>query len=411
MILYFDDNDAVNLHNVSQIKNVRSLDEALLRYSNSKFEFRYTKNYTVPGLYPVEVSKHSHLWIDQYYDNPDSFNLLKTLPMHVIKAVNQHKIRIAIISIVEGDDFVKEDFDGFASLHKTINDLKLPKLSVIIVSGNLNCADQYADWCVKNKTSPVIEFTHGIEWDGKPWKAHQICKPLAFTALTNATAKSFNSLNRAHRPHRTDHLYMLCNIANFQDIYVSGGSYFEDNELKPKYINVDNNSFTTKLQSQYPRSVDIGSSTMRDNNPAHSLNTKIYENSLLTVITESSYEGNGCFITEKTFRSIAAGHPFIILGQPNFVKKLKSFGFEADFKGLDLRYDNILSAENRFVEFHNTLKHWHNLPRKHKNSLINNVWKDQIQHNFDLYRKVNFKKIMFDELISSTEEYFRLTAL
>ena len=34
-------------------------------------------------------------------------------------------------------------------------------------------------------------------------------------------------------------------------------------------------------------------------------------------------------------------------------------------------------------------------------------WDNIIQHNFQNYKKLNFKKMMFDNVIRSTELYFR----
>ena len=34
-------------------------------------------------------------------------------------------------------------------------------------------------------------------------------------------------------------------------------------------------------------------------------------------------------------------------------------------------------------------------------------WNNIIQHNFQNYKKLNFKKTMFDNVILSTEQYFK----
>jgi hypothetical protein len=111
MLCYFDSDTDVNLSHIVDIKQVRSLDELKKRLSKSNFEFTQSTEYSQPGLYIVEVSKIPELWCAKTFSN--SFNLLLNIPSIVIKAAKSKKIRILILSIVEGDNFTSNEFDGF----------------------------------------------------------------------------------------------------------------------------------------------------------------------------------------------------------------------------------------------------------------------------------------------------------
>lgn len=96
-----------------------------------------------------------------------------------------------------------------------------------------------------------------------------------------------------------------------------------------------------------------------------------FEEAMLSVIAETTYECGDVFISEKTFRAIAHGHPFIIVGPAETLKVLRSIGFET-FDGVidesyDLEYDdntrltkiilelqrlNALTGKERFDTFH-----------------------------------------------------------
>jgi hypothetical protein len=49
---------------------------------------------------------------------------------------------------------------------------------------------------------------------------------------------------------------------------------------------------------------------------------------------------------------------------------------------------------------------WHNMPMKEKRLMLQK-WESTIIHNFNLYKSINFKKLMFDCAIASSEQYFK----
>jgi len=394
MLCYFDSDTEVNLSHIEDIKQVRLLEELKNRLSEANFEFTRSTEYTQQGLYIVEVSKRPNLWCVKTF--PNSFNLLLNIPSRVIKAAKSKKIRILILSIVEGDNFTSDDFDGFAHLHNTVQLLGLPKRSVLIVSGNLNASQQYTEWCKQHFKEEYIEFQEGIEWDGKA------SLPPNSIVNINDNSVSFNSLNRAHRNHRTEHLYFLAE--NRLQGLVSGGAWFATDTINPPiYQTVDYNHYKTVLTGNYPKTVDVPDLINQVPNLVNNL--EIYENSQLTVVTESHFDqSGGLFITEKTFRPLLVGHPFMVLGQKGTLEKLRNWGFNIDF--LDTSYDLIDDNKLRFIKFHEVLIDWHNMPMKEKRLMLQK-WESTIIHNFNLYKSINFKKLMFDCAIASSEQYFK----
>lgn len=395
MLCYFD-SDTVNLSHIEEIRNVRPLDRLQSRLSNSNFTFIQSKIYVEQGLYIVEVSKHVPHWCGKSAV-PTSINILQEIPKHVLESVLSRTLRIVIISIVEGDSFVHPDYDGFMSLHADMINLGLPKNSVLIVSGNLNADSEYDAWCTLHNFAPMMEFSTGIEWDGKDNNWNFLTSPIIHDSIKHAD-KSFNSLNRAHRAHRTDHLFYLAKKNLLGDGLVSGGHWFSESILKEEQRDL--------LLEHYPRTVDLSTDDLKipkDIHPSLTANILIYQQSLLSVVTESHFSEPGLFITEKTFRPIALGHPFIVLGQPFLLKKMNDFGFKTNF--LDTSYDSIIDDQTRFDMFHEQLLQWKKMPYNKKLITIGH-WMDDIEHNFKLYKSLNFKKIMFDTVIQSSKAYF-----
>jgi hypothetical protein len=399
MLCYFDSDTEVNLSHIEDIKQVRPLEELKKQLSQSNFEFSHSTEYTQPGLYVVEVSKIPSLWCAK--TKPETFNLLLNIPSRVIKTAKSKKIRILILSVVEGDNFTSAAFNGFEHLHNTVRLLGLPKYSVIIVSGNLNASQQYTEWCKQHSKEEYIEFQEGVEWDGKT--SNNSIHPDAPVPIKDYSLP-FNSLNRAHRSHRTEHLYFLAE--NKLSGLVSGGAWFATHAIDtPVYQTVEYNYYKTVLTANYPKTVDVEDLVNQVPNLVNNL--EIYKNSQLTVVTESHFDQTGgLFITEKTFRPLLVGHPFMVLGQKGTLKKLRSWGFQTDFDGLDQSYDLVDDDRERFLHFHQSLRAWCVQDPEIRRTAIYK-WDNVIQHNFQNYKKTNFKKTMFDNVILSTEKYFK----
>ena len=396
MLCYFDSDTDVNLSHIADIKQVRVLDELKKRLSESNFEFAQSTEYSQQGLYIVEVSKIPELWCAKTF--PKSFNLLLNIPSRVIKAAKSKKIRILILSTVEGDNFSYDTFDGFQHLHSTVQLLGLPKHSVLIVSGNLNAGQQYTEWCKQHSKEEYIEFQEGVEWDGK------MSHPPSNAVNIKDYSLPFNSLNRAHRNHRTEHLYFLAE--NKLQGLVSGGAWFDTHTIDaPIYQTVEYNHYKSVLTANYPKTVDVLDLVNQVPNLIN--NIEIYERSQLTIVTESHFnQTGGLFITEKTFRPLLVGHPFMVLGQKGILEKLRSWGFITDFDGIDQSYDLIVDDQKRFLQFHLSLRSWCMQDSEIRRTAIYK-WDNIIQHNFQNYKKSNFKKTMFDNVILSTEQYFK----
>ena len=84
-----------------------------------------------------------------------------------------------------------------------------------------------------------------------------------------------------------------------------------------------------------------------------------YENSYVNLILETLYDADqsdGAFITEKTFKPIRHGQPFVIFGTPGSIKLLKDLGYRTFDNIIDNSYDSELNNKQRFLKTVQTLK-------------------------------------------------------
>ena len=407
MIYYLDDDDKLNLSHVPQLAAVRNTSDFKIRYLHDNVTFKVSKSYDRKGLYPIEVSKFTHQWTGKS-NYGESFDLIAEIPQHVVNAVIHGKLRILIIATIEGDSYLKrknagdfaldEDYDAFEKMHNSMLRRGLPPKSIIIASGNLLAKSEYNAWCYAKKKDHLLEFVEGIEHDFKDNMYNQYpSKPVVFKSFNK---KAYNSLNRAPRHHRTEHLYLLAKDNLLESGLVSGGSLMEDKFYSPLFIDV--NDLKDIFDANFPKIVDVNTA---NENPANILNFDIYENSQLSVVTESFFAETGLFITEKTFRPIAIGSPCIVLGQPFLLKKLKRHKLDLYFEGLDQSYDEEIDPKIRLQKFHNTLKYWCNLTEEQRQGLIIS-WQEQLIANIEQHKRINFKQAMLDRVEHSSLLYF-----
>ena len=75
---------------------------------------------------------------------------------------------------------------------------------------------------------------------------------------------------------------------------------------------------------------------------------QMYENTSFRIISETQFNKHGPWITEKTWTTIANHHPFIMAGNPETLKKLKSAGFRTFENYLVIPdYDDIIDPMQR----------------------------------------------------------------
>ena len=80
---------------------------------------------------------------------------------------------------------------------------------------------------------------------------------------------------------------------------------------------------------------------------------KLYDESAVSVICETSERWSGYtpeFITEKTYRTMANRHPFVVQGSPGILKHLKNQGYKTFDKIIHESYDDSIEENIKIIE-------------------------------------------------------------
>jgi len=413
MKFYVDDTDHSNLHKLSHpgkgIDDPLTFDNPSIIHIAKDVGFipDNTKKYNENGIYFVSVRCYADMWSGKY-ERGNPRHVLYELSGDVIDAARKGKVIIVIDNQSEGLPLIYNNVNGYIEMHKAMKNLRLPKYSVLFVDSNAHFLTEYTRWCLENDCHPFIAHVYFITGfyyfvKGVP------NNPLVLHALNIKKSKDFNSLNRTVRQHRIEHLYYLASKNLIKNGIVSG--HYSNN---PRDMNVPDSHilevpylvFSKMLKENLPL---IADKNVMIENPDHDeetiFNHSIYKNSLLSFVTETAFHQPGMFITEKTFKPIVAGHPFIILGQHSILKELNKMGYKTDFPGIDQSYDDIIDPVDRFHAAHNSLIKWVNTSRKDKEMYLRQSLKI-LKYNQNVFKSRDHTYESYKRLLKTTQEIF-----
>jgi hypothetical protein len=133
--------------------------------------------------------------------------------------------------------------------------------------------------------------------------------------------------------------------------------------------------------------------------PMHSCWLSLFDESaesLLYLITETVAHGRRHHLTEKTFKPIALGMPFVIVGTRGSLEYLRSYGFRT-FEGIwDESYD-LAEDDVRIERIASLLRSLDELPTAAKQQLFESAH-EVIEHNWNHFYNGGFEAVLWTEL-------------
>ena len=213
-----------------------------------------------------------------------------------------------------------------------INDFGIPGENVYYITGNL-----IADKRAKRKNITFNIIPHG-EFDN--WLPYQHIKriPVKF----NPTDDQYLYLAYARNP-RYQRI-KLCHDLLHYGLLDKGRVSLNTWPLQPNTTYSGMNSNTLKfLHAKTPIEID----RTLQYNLAGDITIPDYENTFISIVNETLTTSGTLFISEKTYKAIIVGHPFMILGNAGTLEYLRSLGYKTFSKWIDESYDLEQNFERR----------------------------------------------------------------
>ncbi len=260
-------------------------------------------------------------------------------------------------------------------------------------------SENVAKVCEQFGWKPLYYFFHGwaaLEWY-RGYDKTFLIKPLDQRQITR-TFVAPNRIVAGERRHRLEMLY---------HIFRNG---MLDNHIScPKTCPAENISIVDAVKPLITKYPDIESVFANaplplnfageTNHPMHSCWLSLFDQcaeSLLYLVTETVATGRRHHITEKTFKPIAMGMPFVIVGTKHSLKYLRSYGFRT-FEGIwDESYDQA-EDDVRIKRIASLLRSLDELPPAAKQDLFEQA-QEVIEHNWNHFYGGGFEAILWQEL-------------
>jgi hypothetical protein len=253
--------------------------------------------------------------------------------------------------------------------------------------------------CDNMHWKPLYYFFHG--WAALDWYRGYDKTFLIVPTAKRQITKTFIAPNRivaGERQHRLEMLYhifknnMINNHISCPTVCPAENISILDavKPLTTKYPDIESVFAAQTLPINFEGETD---------HPMHSCWLSLFDQcaeSLLYLVTETVATGRRHHLTEKTFKPIAMGMPFVIVGTRGSLEYLRSYGFRT-FEGIwDESYD-FAEDDVRIQRIASLLRSLDELSPQGKQDLFDQC-QEVIEHNWNHFYNGGFEAVLWKEL-------------
>jgi hypothetical protein len=298
--------------------------------ANIKFQCHLTQHAPMGSWYPVALGWHDH--------SIDYFELMSPT---VLQQLRTQHIKIL---------FYYHEGDNPSVIAQLLNRA--------VAKHNLpgNC---YKFVCANTAAAPIENFYYFD--DHEHFFRYVNRRQSSITANSSTRSYQFTALNRTHKWWRAS---VMCDLWNQDILQNSLWSY--NTECT---INDDENDNPLELDQRttWRRELEDFLSAgpyycdqlnVQQHNDHRQVETNLYSNSYCHIVMETHYDADGsmgAFLTEKTYKCIKYGQPFVIVGTPGSLQVLRQHGYRVFDHVLDNSYDQIENNTQRWFKLRKLL--------------------------------------------------------
>jgi hypothetical protein len=345
---------------------------------------------------------------NDFTSNVSYFNFNKK----VIEKLKTTNLKLIIATFHEGGVY----YDSFLEkLYKSINHYQLNANNILYINADAKNEISFNKYFQTNKIANKVNtlFTNYLlchslnNYSGQPLQ-HNIIEP-------NIKENNFLIFNRSvFKDHR---MWVLAKLEEKKVLDTSLYSIIFPYKNEFKY-NTNRDGFgmfcskedfkntlpmLNKIKEKGIVMMDAFPTTKRVNyddiDPFATTFIPLFENSYVSIVTESSF--SSAQISEKIAKPLRYLHPFIVIGGPNYLKKLKEMGFKTFDKWWDESYDDEIDDTIRMQKVLNLIESLNN------STLLQTIYeesKDIVMHNARLCKYFDAStsiKTLFNNIFSN----------
>jgi len=272
-------------------------------------------------IYPVMIRDTT------YFKNNEQYGFDLVAP-EVVQDVLENRARIVLLFPLEGTSgsfCFERDYEILDSWCARAG---LGRQHVYYVHGNFKAQE-----LSQNRRFTAIPINQFLCWvPGRRW---------TIPAYTPAEKNDlFLSYNRRPRLHRT---ILLCELIRSGLLDRGTVSYYGDavKDSVDRVIKYGRPGLVPEAQvldSLIPLELDMD---LLANNPAWNVVESHYEKTFCSIVPETLYDPGTIFFSEKTWKTISVGHPFMLVSSPGMLAELRRQGYYTFGSWWDESYDSL----------------------------------------------------------------------
>lgn len=318
-----------------------------------------------PFIFPFSLTWR--IEFEKYFFSTTGIIEFSHMPLHLLPMVRGDNGYILINHSVEAfmSDGQLNAMHGYFRDHHGI-----PLYKIIYVTGTMNASAVYEDYCLRHNVPDtpydrltVISYPSSIDIFNVNMERPEDEPVYNENVIPE---KLFLMWNRRYRSHRIEMALNLEHAGAIDRSYISfparhvemNNVSFE-NALDRHYINhaypyisdEDINRFASKLPLILDGEEDINQMCEDRENTSR----PFYQNSLVSIITETNYNNMEVTLTEKSFKPLKEKHPFIIVGVNGALKAMRDLGFKTFSEFWDESYDDYQDPQQRMRHLFNVV--------------------------------------------------------
>jgi hypothetical protein len=326
-----------------------------------------------PYIIPTAVNNSPDDWCGYHESIPETNIHKKNLFEHLNeKYLRDLQRGIAFLMLDQSHEGYHTDW-LWSWFHSSCSTYNIPASRIIYVTGNLNSEEEYKKWADSHRlldrlcVIPYAHFEYVIGqtacaynfFDIIPMRRELTYLPdfidhVDYKLKNLNDIKTCNILQKRPRNHRVWLFKSLFDNNLLKDNIVSM-NYFNKNHVyklsstSKDILDKELDELMSLLPMLPPENPDRGEESDFISSDCGQYLTYFNEKTILdswcTVVSEALYDNSTCFISEKTFKTIACTHPFIIYGNKGSLSRLRDMGYKTFHPLIDESYDNLECQE------------------------------------------------------------------
>jgi hypothetical protein len=286
--------------------------------------------------------------------------ILDTLPTELLEKISNGKCKILLTSLSEGTEF---DNEIILNIETELKRFDIKNENLIIIESNFRYVEEVTKFKIFGSNHFFIHSasTFDLINDGTVSDlGYPISVPSISDSQKTKRKKHFLCFMRNTQKFHRHYLLLYLIHENILDKSIISAirkidkQYSKDTQGKhlahlTKYVEMANDMIPIEIDTH-------GFDNKMGFSALNCYRTDEYLNSYIHIVTETSYEDNKLFFTEKISKPIIGLQPFIVFSDKGYLKKLKEFGFKTFDSIIDESYDNEANVVQRFLLTVNEIK-------------------------------------------------------